>query len=236
MRTSESIASIAPALLAAQKELENIPKSGINTFYKSPQHPNGYPHMTLDDILNACKKVLNKHGVIILQGGDGGNGEIINQCTRLLHSSGEWIEDSIALPIKSKDPQAAGSAITYARRYSLASMLGVASEEDDDGNMAAQATTKQPAKPASKATPKTEPVPTGGHVHDSRESHYARITIQKGRPAVKGWPEAKWEALLCNAFSIETKAQIAELSPMDLGAGIDKLIILIDEMEQEQVS
>lgn len=227
MKTSPTIDKLAAALIKSQVAIKNAPKTGTNPHFKNKYVP-------LDEMIPVCKEALNANGISFVQGAEQSeSGDVLHLSTMLLHTSGEWIESTLTMrPVKA-DPQGIGSCITYARRYSLAAICGVASDEDDDGNAASQPepAKKSPAKPV-----KPEPVPTGGHVHDSRESHYARITIQKGRPAVKGWPEAKWEALLCNAFSIETKAQIAELSPMDLGAGIDKLIILIDEMEQEQVS
>jgi len=53
--------------------------------------------------------------------------------TILMHSSGQWISNKLLLPMTKQDPQAAGSAITYARRYALQSIAGIPSE-DDDGN------------------------------------------------------------------------------------------------------
>jgi hypothetical protein len=71
--------------------------------------------------------------------------------TRLMHSSGQWIEDGgVPLILSKDDMQGLGSALTYSRRYGLMSMVGVA-PEDDDGNAASQkpngATTAAPSKP-----------------------------------------------------------------------------------------
>jgi hypothetical protein len=63
----------------------------------------------------------------------------------LLHSSGEWImQEGIVLKMDKQTAQGAGSAITYGRRYMLSAMLGIASEDDDDGNIDAKNNTKQP--------------------------------------------------------------------------------------------
>ena len=70
----------------------------------------------------------------------------------MCHSSGQWVDSSYVMPVSKLDAQAVGSAITYARRYALAAMVGVA-PEDDDGNNAA----KNPPKPQSKSQPKPEP-------------------------------------------------------------------------------
>ena len=66
--------------------------------------------------------------------------------TRLLHESGEWIEDTAVCPMPKQDPQGLGSAMTYLRRYSLASICGLY-QEDDDGE----------AAKATKAKPKIDP-------------------------------------------------------------------------------
>ena len=67
--------------------------------------------------------------------------------TTLIHTSGQWISGEYWLnPAKPNDPQALGSATTYARRYALSALVGVCSEEDDDGNAATQATKHEPKK------------------------------------------------------------------------------------------
>ncbi len=224
MKKSESIATLASALTKAQAEIKNAPKSGTNPHFKNKYVP-------LDEMIPVCKEALNANGISFIQGAEQSeSGDVLHLSTMLLHTSGEWLESTLTMKPVKADPQGIGSCITYARRYSLAAICGVASEEDDDGNAASQ---PEPAKKAPAKPAKSEPTPQGGHEHDGRTAQYGRIQVQKARPAVKDWPEVKWEALLCNAFSIESKAQIAELSPMGLAAGIDKLIILIDELEQE---
>jgi len=98
------------------------------------------------------KEPLNKNGIVILQSLSGGIAESnsLHLTTRLLHTSGQWIDDVAWSPLPKADPQGVGSATTYLRRYSLAAMLCI-TQEDDDGVAA------MPAKPApAPAKPKVE--------------------------------------------------------------------------------
>lgn len=74
--------------------------------------------------------------------------------TRLIHESGEWIEDMATVPLPKNDPQGYGSAMTYARRYALSAITGLY-QDDDDGN-AASLPEKAP-KPAAKKESDPEP-------------------------------------------------------------------------------
>lgn len=151
MMTSEKIDLIAPALLAAQKEIGNATKNA-----KNPHFKNNYAD--LGAVIDAVKEPLNKNGIVILQSPSGGIAEsnCLYLTTRLLHTSGQWIDDVAWSPLPKADPQGVGSATTYLRRYSLAAMLCI-TQEDDDGVAA------MPAKPApAKPQPKVESTkPTG---------------------------------------------------------------------------
>lgn len=129
MNKSESIKNLAVALAKFQEEVKNPPKSADNPFYKSK-------YTTLDVIVDTVKPLLAKQGLSYIQS-PGGDGEKISITTLIMHTSGEWIEtDPLVLKADKANAQGAGSAITYARRYALAAALGVASDEDDDGNVA----------------------------------------------------------------------------------------------------
>jgi len=126
---SESIKEIASALARFQAEVKDPVKDSDNPFFKSK-------YVELDGLLAAVRPVLSKNGLSFIQS-PGGNGQDITITTLLMHSSGEWIEfDPLTLHAVKTDPQGAGSAITYARRYSLSAILGVAWDADDDGNKA----------------------------------------------------------------------------------------------------
>jgi hypothetical protein len=126
---SESIKEIATALANFNGEVSKISKDAKNPFFK-----NNYA--TLDNIVEEVRPILTKYGLSILQF-PGGDGENVIMKTMLLHESGEWIESDplIMKPVKN-DPQAFGSCVTYARRYSLNSFLSLNTGEDDDGNKA----------------------------------------------------------------------------------------------------
>lgn len=139
MKTSESIIKIAPALLEAQKLIGSAKKGSVNPFFHSS-------YASLGDVMSVCKEPCNENGIILLQPIIGMTVETV-----LLHTSGEWL--SSETPIVSKEennPQALGSAISYARRYGLQSMLFIPAE-DDDGN---KATEKVTVEASSKTTEK----------------------------------------------------------------------------------
>ena len=134
METSPSISKIATALVKAQGEMSKASKDATNPFFKSK-------YADLNSIREACIPALNSNGISILQPiiQEGGKNYVR---TLLLHESGEFL-DSFTEVVCSKqnDAQAFGSALTYARRYGMQSMVNVGSE-DDDGHKASQ-----PAKP-----------------------------------------------------------------------------------------
>lgn len=135
MQRSESIAKLADALAKFQSEVSDPDKGGVNTFFKNGKGE-GSKYVELDDLLQAVRPTLSKHGLSFVQS-PGGDGQIITITTLLMHSSGEWIEfEPLSLKAVKTDPQGAGSAITYGRRYSLSAILGVAWDADDDGNKA----------------------------------------------------------------------------------------------------
>lgn len=123
------------ALLEAQGELPKLHRGSKNPHY-------GNTYVSLDAILEAVLPVLNEHGLVVSQMPTyieaNGSGPAPALRTRITHAeSGECVEDTMLLLAQKDDPQAQGSAITYARRYALMAMLGLVADEDDDGNRAA---------------------------------------------------------------------------------------------------
>lgn len=127
MKTSDSLTNLATALTKFQSEIEGAKKTSDNPFYKSK-------YADLGEIWKTIRGHLTSNGLSVIQTNKPGvTGEIILE-TMLLHTSGEYvISEGINLPLTKNDPQAAGSAETYARRYSLAAILGI-HQEDDDAN------------------------------------------------------------------------------------------------------
>jgi hypothetical protein len=126
MNKSESIKNIAGALVDFQSSVSKVAKESNNPFFKSK-------YASLANILDTIQKPLSECGLAISQFPDGNA-----LTTILLHAdSGEWMESSYVMPVaKQNDPQAMGSAMTYARRYALGSILNLNIDDDDDGEKA----------------------------------------------------------------------------------------------------
>lgn len=142
MKTSDTLSTIMPALLAAQKELGGVKKGSANPFFKSN-------YANFNAVLAAIKPIYTSHGLLIIQS-PVTEGNMVGVTTRICHESGEWIEGTVTLPLAKQDPQAAGSAITYAKRYALQSMALLPSVDDD----AEQSMFREPE--AEKSITKTE--------------------------------------------------------------------------------
>lgn len=126
---------IAAALAKAQARMTNPPKTKTAKVYRSKDKGGGFSHSyqyaDLADVLDHVRGPLAENGLAIIQ--------IVTPgmlITRLVHESGQWFESNYPLPQTAIDPQAMGSAITYARRYSICPLLGIAGETDDDAEKA----------------------------------------------------------------------------------------------------
>jgi hypothetical protein len=137
MNKSESIKNLALALNKVQSKLTFAKKDSKNPFFKSN-------YADLESVWDACRDLLAENGLSVSQfPGSYMDGEI-SLTTILMHGSGEFIEQEMSLPVTKTDPQGAGSAITYMRRYALAAVIGIV-QADDDANEA--------SKPVSAITP-----------------------------------------------------------------------------------
>lgn len=142
MKTSESIVNVAKAIVAAQSEMGDIVKDAKNPFFKSN-------YATLNAVREACMPVLSKHKLGVLQPIVTREGKQFVETT-VLHESGEFIMGEMEVTVKpNANAQEVGSAVSYARRYSLMSMLNLAAQ-DDDGNSASDKVVKSESKPETK--------------------------------------------------------------------------------------
>lgn len=135
MITSVEIDMLAVALSEAQANILPAPKDKTNPHFK-----NRYSDLT--SIWEACRGALSKCNLAVVQSPSMTPERNVRITTRILHKSGQWIQGELDLKPAQDTPQAIGSAITYGKRYALAAMLGVVSDEDDDGH-AASHNTKQ---------------------------------------------------------------------------------------------
>lgn len=154
---SETISKIAMALVKFSEEVRPIDKDGTNPHFRSA-------YTTLDHMIDSTKPILTKYGLTVMQF-PGGDGQKITVRTMIIHESGEWIEtEPLTLQAVKTDPQGAGSAITYARRYSYAAALSLSLGDDDDGNGAStppQGSYSRPNTQFSQQSQQTGQAPTG---------------------------------------------------------------------------
>lgn len=140
---SDKLDLLATALSKAQAEMPAAPMSSINPFLKNH-------YADLAAVIKTAAPVLAKNGLAVSQ-------QVVTESDRigvtttLLHASGQWIESTISLPLgdeKGKSvAQVAGSIITYLRRYSYGSIIGLVTDEDTDGNQPANKRHEQPDAP-----------------------------------------------------------------------------------------
>jgi hypothetical protein len=129
MITSPEIGKLAEALAKAQGAIEGARRDSSNPFFKSK-------YADLASVWDACRKALSDNALSVIQTTEAPEfPQTVIVDTRLCHSSGEWVQGRIVMKPVKDDPQGIGSCLTYARRYALSAMVGIA-PEDDDGNAA----------------------------------------------------------------------------------------------------
>jgi hypothetical protein len=136
-KTEDTRRTIADALASAQAELTDPVKDSVNPHFKSR-------YADLATVLKTVRPVLAKHGIAVTQTTRVEDDGRVLLVTRL-HWGDEEIVGYYPVSPTKNDPQGLGSAMTYARRYTLQAMVGVAADEDDDGNAAS-------AKPSASQT------------------------------------------------------------------------------------
>lgn len=139
MNTSPTVGKLAAALADAHKAMPPITKDSANPHFKSR-------YLSLDGLLGAVRGPLLANGILLIQSTSDSDDAGLGVVTRLQHTSGEFIEGVVRMPLEKPTPQAAGSAITYGRRYGLEAILGLTGSEDDDGNTATVHQALQPAR------------------------------------------------------------------------------------------
>ena len=160
------IEKLAEALAKAQAQIKGAVKSAENPYFKSK-------YADLSEVWEVIRKPLSDNGLSVVQlpGWDSTAGRV-TLTTMLLHTSGQKISSTISMRPEKDTPQAVGSAITYARRYALAAMVGVV-QEDDDGQDASRPETEQ-RPPEKKPAPKVDQKPAEP-AKDTRSVPPARV-------------------------------------------------------------
>ena len=149
---SETIGKLAEALSKAQGSMSAAARSGKGNY--------GH-YATLDSVWDAARKPLADNGLAVTQATDINESGDMVMITTLMHTSGEWVGGIYPIRPSQNTPQGMGSAITYARRYSLSAMLGLAADDDDDGAAASGQQAPQRQTNGNGAKPANVQVATG---------------------------------------------------------------------------
>lgn len=137
MLQSESIKELSTALAKAQGALKPAVKDSLNPHFKSK-------YADLASVWEACREPLSSNGIAIVQFPASFENNVMTLITRITHSSGEWLQQTMTCPVTKPDAQGIGSALSYMRRYVLSAVVGIY-QDDDDGNSASFAPKERPA-------------------------------------------------------------------------------------------
>jgi hypothetical protein len=212
---SESIAAFAPAFVELQAAMPKIPKD------KTGQAGNRETkYADLETTIELVKPLLAEHGFAFLQPCSEGSGGQVAVTTILLHKSGEWMRDTLVMPTGGSGAQAVGSAISYAKRYALTSMLGLATE-DDDGHAASQQparrqTRQQPRAADASTAPPTQASSSGGE----QKSWVKAVNIELAKHGITVDQE-RWD--YCTAVTGRDIASTSDLSKDEANTVIARL-------------
>jgi len=172
MKKSESIQNLAAALAAFQGD---CPKVDLDREVSVRMKTGGqykFKYATFAGIISTVRPVMKKHKLAFSQLiGDGGK-----VTTILMHESGEYISSEFQISPKSGSPQEIGSAISYAKRYALAAILGIAADDDDDANIAEQNQYEVKSKPKNGSKQQTY---TLGMFRKHREGYIGKMNEGK---------------------------------------------------------
>jgi hypothetical protein len=164
---------LAKALLAFHQEAPGLVMDSTN-----PHFRNAYA--SLDGIMAKVRPVLNKHGLVLTQlpttVTDAVSGLQPALTTRLTHAdSGEFVEATMPLMLEKQNSQGLGSALTYARRYSITALLALVGDEDEDGHVAS-------AAPAAEPATKNSPKPSAKKISDAQRKRLFAIATEHNVP------------------------------------------------------
>lgn len=205
MVTSPELHELAAALSKAQGAMDGAKKSSSNPFFKSK-------YADLASVKDAIREPFATHGLSVVQvpqttfqgapeayewtakhSGEVRHGvrvfTVVTVLTRLLHTSGQFIEESVSAMLPNGDPQSVGSAISYLRRYALQSVAGIAAEDDDAESVLSPS--RRPTLPAAPAKMATAVQHPSGYL---KWLDALRQTAMEGTPALeRGWYDAPKE-------------------------------------------
>ena len=177
MKTSDSIGQLAAALSAAQGKFTNPERNRDVEVQMKSGGKYTFAYLTFDAGIEMARPCLTENGLAFTQFSEN-SAEGILVTTKLMHASGEWIESELGWGLGGGEGiQQLGGTLTYLKRYSLFSMLGIAADMDDDGNAAtgnqAKFTPRTQGAPAQR--PAAEPAKPKPSPEELRKQAVARI-------------------------------------------------------------
>ena len=181
MRTSDQINELATALAKAQAEMKNAKLNKVNPHFKSR-------YADLAEIRDTVTPSLSKNGIAVVHGMERAETGI-DVVTRLIHSSGQWVESRF--PIAMDKPQSMASGITYGRRYNLSAIANISADDDDDANAANDKPAAPPVMPSVNGTP-------GASKANSRAAYEKMIASIRNAATLRAlgdWYEANVKAI-----------------------------------------
>lgn len=184
---------LSKALAQAQAELRNPVCDRSNSHFQAR-------YATLTAILDAVRPVFNRHGLTVLQPISGKDG-LLTVATIIIHSGGGSFSSEISVPLDS-NIQRVGAAITYLRRYSLASLVGIVGDEDDDAESIV-ASTREKGKQRAKETEKPTRRETA-KVAGADEVTPVAVEFKEGKNGKKGYYRVGFSSAAGEAFSATT--------------------------------
>jgi hypothetical protein len=183
---SESITELAKAMLQVQQRLVPVMKDTTNPFV-------GSRYASLNSVMEACREALNANGIWVVQNpvqvappiyeGSGCPQNLLGLVTKLVHAeSGQWQSSLMVMPLPKADPQGYGSALTYARRYGLTTLVGLVTEVDDD----AEGAMSRNQQPRSRGKSAPQSGVSWGETRSAQASQAGNNSKKSGRGASTG--------------------------------------------------
>lgn len=132
---SNGLANLTKALIQVQRNVNGAKTNKVNPHLKNK-------YADLASVWDTCRELLAENGLAVTHTFRDGAADSVTCVATLLHESGEFLTSSLTMKLAKSTPQEVGSAATYARRYTLAALVGIVIDDDDDANKASK-----PAKP-----------------------------------------------------------------------------------------
>lgn len=214
---SEQINELAKGLAKFREQLKQPLKDANNPFFKSKYVP-------LENVAEVIDEALKGTGVTYVQVPVNGESGMVGVATTILHSSGQWIEfPAFLLKPDKANPQGYGSSITYARRYSLSSVFGITSDNDDDGNAASGNINKMQGQRANQGRTISEPT--------KAEAIQKMKDLKKSIAEIKETTQKQVDEWLFSYMNIKN---INEITDMDGWSKAVKYLITLESKAKEQ--